>query len=444
MKLHEYFADFLENTVNLSEGRLDTLTSRIRAVETAILADSELGSALGELIPQGSYAHRTIINPVKGREYDADVLLPFDEQSGWEPKDYVNELYSLLERNGTYAGKVARRSRCVVIDYADPFHVDVVPYVARVGATYITNRTTNQWELTNPEGFNEWLDTQNRSANGHLVAVIRLIKYLRDYKQTFSAKSVILTTLIGGAVTERRAWGDTDYCADLPTALVDIANDLDEYLQAYPIMPTIADPSCPGENFNHRWNQDEYANFRTQMHRYAGIITDAFHEVNKEKSIKLWQSVFGDSFKKAGGVTKALQESVSSSGARDPEQDLERDLHIPIRPRYKIKLTGRVERKAGFRNYSLPSRSNLVGKDRQLVFTVDAREVPGHYDVYWKVRNSGREAMDAQQLRGQIVRGGATHRERTLYKGSHYVEVYIVQNGVCVALDRQRVAITGS
>lgn len=206
MKLHDYFADFLANTVNLSQKRLDTLTSRIGAVETAILADAELGSALGELIPQGSYAHRTIINPVNGHEYDADVLLPFAAQSGWQPKDYVNELCGLLERNSTYKGKVARRSRCVVIDYADPFHVDVVPYVARAGATYITNRNTNQWEVTNPEGFNTWLDTQNRVANGHLVAVIRLVKYLRDYKQTFSAKSVILTTLLGGAVTEVRAW----------------------------------------------------------------------------------------------------------------------------------------------------------------------------------------------------------------------------------------------
>ena len=49
-------------------------------------------------------------------------------------------------------------------------------------------------------------------------AVIRLMKYLRDYKQTVSVKSVILTTLLGGAVTEARLWGDTSYCCDLPTA----------------------------------------------------------------------------------------------------------------------------------------------------------------------------------------------------------------------------------
>ena len=48
----------------------------------------------------------------------------------------------------------------------------------------------------------------------------------------------------------------------------------------------------------------------------------------------------------------------------------------------------------------------------------------------------------ADQLRGQIFKGGPSHREWARYKGSHYVEVYIVQNGICVALDTQRVVVT--
>lgn len=441
MKLHDYFADFLTDTVNLSEKRLDTLAGRISAIETAVLADSELGAALGQIIPQGSYAHRTIINPVKGHEYDADVLLPFVEQPGQEPKYYVNELYRLLARISMYAGKITRRSRCVVVDYADPFHVDVVPYVPRAGAAYITNRNTNQFELTNPEGFNEWLDSQNRAANGHLVPVIRLLKYVRDYKQTFSIKSVVLTTLLGGAVTDARTWGDTNYCSDLPTALVSIVTALDNYLRANPIMPTIADPSCPGENFNHRWNQTEYTNFRSQLHRYAEIIVDAFDESDQDRSLVLWRRVFGDEFRKTATLTKALQASTSTRAASDREQDLEADLRIPIRPRYKVKLIGRVQKKPGFRDYSLPTRANHVAKGRDLRFTVDTSTIPGAFEIYWKVKNTGEEAAKVDQLRGQINPGGATHHERTLYKGSHYVEVYVVQNGICVALDRQRVVI---
>jgi hypothetical protein len=438
MRLHDYFADFLTNTVNLSQTRLDTLEARVAAVEKALLADSQLGSALGELIPQGSFAHRTIINPVSDHEYDADVLLPFELQDGWEPKDYVPELYKLFNRTSTYNGKAHRRSRCVYIDYSDPFHVDMVPYVERHGSTFITNRATNEWELTHPEGFNEWLDEQNRLANGHLIAVIRLMKYLRDYKQTFSVKSVVLTTLLGGAVKEARIWGDTTYCCDLPTALVQIVGDLDDYLQANEVMPTIADPSCPTENFNHRWNDDEYKNFRTRLNNYAKTMRDALDEADKDTSLKLWRGVFGDDFKKAPVVSKTLEASRTYD---DPEQDIERDYHFTIEPRYRIKLIGRVEKRDGFRHYALPTKMNQVGKDRWIEFTVEGCAVPPPYKVYWKVRNSGAEAIAANQLRGQIVEGSLTHREHTLYKGSHYVEVYIVKDGRCVARDMQRVVI---
>jgi hypothetical protein len=58
------------------------------------------------------------------------------------------------------------------------------------------------------------------------------------------------------------------------------------------------------------------------------------------------------------------------------------------------------------------------------------------------VRNDGDEAVRANALRGQIVAGGDYRTESTAYRGNHYVEVYIIKDGRCVAMDRQRVTIT--
>ena len=69
---------------------------------------------------------------------------------------------------------VGRRTRCVTVDYANDFHVDVVPYLERHGEKFITNRADDGFELTNPEGFNAWLDEKNRTTGGRLVKVIRL------------------------------------------------------------------------------------------------------------------------------------------------------------------------------------------------------------------------------------------------------------------------------
>lgn len=41
---------------------------------------------------------------------------------------------------------------------------------------------------------------RDRLAAGNLRKTIRLLKYLRDYKQTFTVPSVILTVIVGGRV----------------------------------------------------------------------------------------------------------------------------------------------------------------------------------------------------------------------------------------------------
>ena len=97
-----------------------------------------------------------------------------------------------------------------------------------------------------------------------------------------------------------------------------------------------------------------------------------------------------------GGFDFAGQISSRAPGHQDVRQD-------------KIKLIGRVTKKTGFRHYDLPSRSNLVGKDRWLTFMVDTRAVPGPFEIYWKVKNDGEEAPHAP-----IVKSGKRADQRPL------------------------------
>jgi Second Messenger Oligonucleotide or Dinucleotide Synthetase domain/Adenylyl/Guanylyl and SMODS C-terminal sensor domain len=440
VKLASYFRHFLVEEVNLSQARVDQLDARRTAVEKALRADAELGPLIAGLIPQGSYAQRTIIDPTGSHEFDADVLLELAEQTDWEAKDYVDQVYAALRRSRTYREMVRRRTRCVVVDYANEFHIDVVPYLRRGDAGYITNRKDNVFELTSPEGFTAWLDEQDRVAGGHLIEVIRLLKYLRDYKGTFSCPSVILTTLLGNAVSFVNTWGDAKYYADMPTALKHIAADLDAYLQSNELMPTIADPSCPTETFNHRWDQERYANFRRRMHDYSGKIAAAYDEPDRDESVACWQEIFGPDFKKPPEATKLT----AATGVIDNEKFIERDLGFEVVPsRYRLLIRGRVLPQQGFRHWSLPKRGNRVPKGRRLRFEIVANEVPKPYRVYWKIKNYGVEAERANQLRGEIVDDGGLERreESTAYRGNHYVECYIVKDGKCVAVNRQRVLV---
>lgn len=450
MKHLKSFDIFLKEHVNLSDARITQLDSRVTAVTNFLSAGTDVISLnFLELIPQGSYAQQTIINPVDTNdEFDADVLLDMNEVDGWDAADYVQELYTVLRSSGTYRDMVSRSARCVVIDYANEFHIDVVPFLTRHGSRYITNRRNNQFELTDPEGFNSWLEEQNRLSGGRLVKVIRLFKYLRDYKNNFSIKSVILTILLGGRVNDGALLVDPDCYKDVPTTLKSLAVGLNEYLQVNELMPSIDDPSCPTENFNHRWNQEEYSNFRSWFDTYCAQIVDAFDEQDDEVSRKKWRKIFGDEFgvSTSGSISKAADMHLARSNVTNTDELIETKLGVPmiLDRRYKVSIGARVAHKTKFRDYELATRGNFVEKGRKIRFSIKKNTVPTPYDLYWKVRNTGEEAMTSNAIRGQILRddGSFSRTEDTLYRGRHYVECYVVKDGVCVASDHHPVFIT--
>lgn len=449
MKLLDYFDAFMVNTVNLDQDRLDELDAQVEGIVAAIGLDDVIGAHLEGHIRTGSWAHRTIIKPVRNKDFDADILLHLEEVAEWEPKRYLTETRDAFLRNPDYKGLIKENhSRCVRIDFDEDGHVDVVPYIIRgdigdgEGDESIVNATTNEFEETNPSGLAEWMKENDRLANGHLRKVIRLMKYLRDYKTTFSIPSIILTTFLGEQV---HGWdADTRY-PDLPTALLNILTDLDAWLSINSTMPQIEDPSCPGVTFNHRWDDDRYANFRAKITLYDGWVKEAYDEPDKAKSLTAWQRVFGEDFKApVTTVTKAAEIAESATLPwikRVPGEENIED-KFPWIGGHTARITAKVVPVGGSRSGDL-RKIRRLHTGRNLEFTVKT-DASGPYDVYWKVRNSGEEAARANDLRGQIIldtRGGL-HKEHTKYRGRHNVECYIVLNGRTVATANHPVTIT--
>lgn len=302
MKLTDYFNVLLKDTVNLGQVKLDLLDSRVDTVYQALKADEQIGHLILGKTPQGSWAHKTIINPVGNNEFDADFMLDMSENPDWsdDPKKYIEEVYAALHRHSTYGNMPhSRKCRCVRLVYANSMHLDIVPHLNLAdGREAIVNRDDNNWELTNPQGFTDWMKNKDSLAKGNLRKVIRLMKYLRDHKNSFTGtRSILLTTLLGEQVTELRTLLDPGYYSDVPTALLHLVKDLDAWLQARPIKPSIPDPSGSGVTFDHRWEQSTYSYFRDRIHVHAAEIEEAYEEGNKERSVGLWQGIFGDGFK---------------------------------------------------------------------------------------------------------------------------------------------------
>lgn len=438
MKEEEAFAAFLQDVVNLNQTRLDQLDTRVAAIVACLEADETLGWRVEEHIPQGSWAHRTIIKPLPEDEFDADILLVLTAEPDWatDPGEYLRQVRAALQRSRTYNGKTERKNRCVRVRYAGDCHVDVVPCIEVDGQTQIVNYDEQKFELTNPDGLTAWIRARDGTTRGNLRKVIRVLKYLRDFKSTFTVPSVILATLVGGRVSALDA---AARYVDVPTALKALLEDLDAYLDANPTMPYLEDPSCPGTSFNHRWTQAQYETFTRKVSDYLGWVTDAYLEKDHAKSFTAWRRVFGDDFPDAATRSAWHAGGPVAWDVAPDEQFIEH--MFPILRRGGIGLDARVVRVGGFEEGWL-SRMGSVHKSKSLRFTAKV-DLTGPYDLYWKVRNTGQEAARVGQLRGEISQdaGRNTREEHTKYAGVHYVECYAVQSGSVVATGRIEVSI---
>ena len=298
----EEFAKFLKDEVNLNQGRMDRLETAVGGVTDCLKANLH---GYQRVERQGSYALGTLIKPVDDNdEYDADIQIVMNPNPKWEPKDYVNEISKTLRGNKTYAEKLRLKTRCVTVDYAGDFHLDVVPRVTINGKHCVCNRAENKFEETDGDGYREWFKEKNRITKGNLKRVVRLLKHLRDHKNSFTAKSILLTTLAGYMI--RPSDEGTQAVSTVADTLETVLTRMSEYLQQHPYMPEIKNPVLPTENFNRHWDQRRYANFRDRVKSYAATAKQAKAEQSGEKAIKLWQELFGETFGKgssSGGGT---------------------------------------------------------------------------------------------------------------------------------------------
>src|SRR5205085_4431252 len=106
MKFTTDFDAFLRDEVNLDQTRLDRLQQSADALENFLSEHHVFGQIFVDSIPAGSWAFRTIIRPVgKYDEFDADMLLYVKERRDWQPKDYIEQLWSAFREHETYKPK---------------------------------------------------------------------------------------------------------------------------------------------------------------------------------------------------------------------------------------------------------------------------------------------------------------------------------------------------
>lgn len=135
------------------------------------------------------------------------------------------------------------------------------------------------------------------------------------------------------------------------------------------------------------------------------------------------------------------EQSANEYGYSNDEQFIEEI--FPVYIMYSLKIDCEITQN-GFRTGLLSEfikKKFMIKQNRKLKFMIVENNIPKPYDIYWKVRNVGYEAIRRNCIRGQIKKGIDYLNESTNFYGPHYVECYIIKDGICVARDKISVSI---
>lgn len=470
MKEATRFKEFLRDTVNLNDTRLAQLEVSVSALKE-VIRDSAWKPKLRRFEGQGSWANDTIIKPVDQGEYDADLLVMVDPVEGWGAGEYVRSLGREFSNHGTYADKTKVWEYCVTITYANERKVDLAPCVLNrkhQGSIEVCDRKNEAFVASEPTEFTKWLKDKNSlSGSNSFRKVTRLLKYLRDIKETFRCPSVLLTTLLGNEIS----WVDSlgSEFEDVPTALKTLIDRLDDRLQANATKPKVCNPKLATEDFADAWTDDQYTTFRNVIHRYRGWIDEAFAEEDSDQSIQKWRRVFGDEFAKGYNVVakaavsesfadviallrtgaahvSALVDKVKDFGIGALPSGFSNVAHMqtPAWPNSAaaprtIRVVARWQAyKASSEGHNVTSGDVLAGRGGLWFEALDAQwsAIPEGYHVQWRVTNTGEVAMALGAGRGGFNSStrGASRWEELAYRGVHITEAFVIdtRSGSCV------------
>lgn len=412
--MYEQFKKFIENISLSKKQREDAMTKYVGACKTlnSEFYNSKYSDSVKFLF--GSYKKKTTILHT---DKDVDVIFKipktkfneYQEQDNG-PSNLLTKVKNTLKDTYPTTDKIKNWTKVVLIDFLT-FKVEVLPAFEQDNGKYTIPNTGEgeDWIRDfDPKSEIDNFYTSNTKNNNITRNLIKIIKKWKIEKESVDIKTYILDK--------------------------NVINFLNNYsFENYP--KTIADFF----EFLHKKKQETYIETVKNKTKKA---YDLYKKDDIVGATKEYKDIFSNSFPKI--LTKDFSENVDYIKAPN-EQFIEDFFPISIDDQINIEIETRCKpQKGGFMKSILLSKlpTGWVSKRDDLDFTVSIEGLSGQYTTKWKVRNFGEEATRDDKLRGEILEdnyGAHRHKDRAAFYGEHFLECYIVQDGVCVA--RKKVVV---
>lgn len=448
--------------LDVSYSKYEIATNRYNSIANYI-KNSELSKNSPDIYLQGSFKLGTAIKPLtEDGAFDIDIVCNFtklrrNDQSQYSLKNNLGEIVKSYAKAQSMSSEPEESKRCWTLKYVDEsnFHIDILPSVPlnekNDGFIAITDKThenyfkiTSNWETSNPKEYAKWFrDLSKFSIYQKEVAkrfyasiekvpeyrvrtpLQRIVQILKRHAEVcfekdieYKPSSIIITTL----AAKQYQSASTIYSdfLDIINYVIEHLKDAIEFRNG---KPCVYNPVNKDEVLSNKWDKDSsyFEVFEKWLEQLKLDFNVANYNLSYLDKIKFIRTSL---FKNSGEQFPIVNvNSISHHQNSKWKEFLIEDVSIKASYLYK-----------GFRWKKIESGTKL-NKHGSLKFEVQANSILG-YEIWWQVTNTGREAELANSLRGgfynsELIEGKRVRKESTLYTGRHYVEAYLVKNGIC-------------
>lgn len=431
MNTSEVFQTFLSN-IKIDDDTAQDISYRYERITKSLNTEfRDTESKTANSLQVGSYGRYSGINGIS--DLDMIYIMPYSKWDKYKSGGQAKLLQDTKDAiSKTYSSSDIKVDRCVVtVNFTDS-HIDVQPVFEIEDKDYKYPDTYNggSWKETKPrkemDAMVEFGDTKNKNLR-------RLCKMARAWKNKHGV-------VIGGLLIDTLAYNflksTTNFDNKSFASYDEMCRDFFKYLTDEP-----KDQKEYGA-----LGSKQRVKVKKSFHRKAKKAFDLAEEAISATSEKTqhnkWRDVFGNEFPKY--ISEDTEAKAINLSYRNTEEFIESSYLVDIR--YDLKIDCDVKQ-SGFREGSLRdylSKKIKLMPNKSLRFYIERIDVPTPYQVKWKVTNRGDQAIKRDSIRGQIINdlGHNEKIETTTFKGSHFVECYIIKDNIVVARDVIDVPIT--
>ena len=399
---------------------------------------------IAETCVQGSVAMSTVVQNEDG-DYDIDVAVVFDKSVlGDKGAQATRNLVAnaLKRKTKQFNAEPEVKTSCVRIKYEDGYHIDFAVYRRHYDSEnecWIYEHAGSDWSVRELKGLTEWFKSQNNDSDGKLRKIIRLSKmFCKSRKSWKNMPSGLLQTVL----CDEKLQQSYERIDEL------FYYTMQEIVNRLETSTSVEAPVDDGRDLTPRdIDCKRMTNWKNRLKSKLEDLEVLFSdECTKDDAIQAWYGFFNHDYW-CGQVTVEKSYAVASVSKSvfsffDGEQYIEE--MYPMQLVYKCDVSCKVSGD-GWRLKQIGEFLSIwrhyLPHNFEIRCEMEYTNCPWPYKILWKVKNVGPEAERKNIIRGEIKERGRTIVEHTSFFGNHYIECYIVKDGLCVARKRIEIPI---